>query len=189
MALLAIALLPFLCCTSTVTPPPPPADPTTVFLLSEALHTGVVLPPDSADDRAGYVEFGFGDWSWYALGNEQWYNVFATVLWPTQGTLGRREFGSHTADEMRARVKWAELEPIVVSAGKVRALRKKLQAEFDARSAEAVERPELRFRFVPSDGSYWFPHNCADAAADWLRELDCTIGWAPIRKGLHVGKQ
>ena len=110
LTLVGLALLPVLCCTSTVTPPPPPADPTTIFLLSEALHTGVVLPPDPPDDPGGYVEFGFGDWSWYALGNEQWYNAFATVLWPTQGTLGRREFGSRSEAALRARVTWAVMD-------------------------------------------------------------------------------
>jgi len=185
--LLTLALLPFLCCTSTGIPPPPPPDPTTIFLLHEALHTGIVLPAPPGDP-SGYVEFSFGDWNWYALGNEHWYNAFATVLWPTQGTLGRREFGSPTADALRARVTWAELSPLVVSAAKANALRQKLQADFDARRAELVERRALLFQFVPSPDTYWCLHNCADVAATWLLDLDCTTAWAPIRTGLQVAK-
>ncbi len=172
-------------CTSTVTPPPPPIDPVRVFLLQEALHTGLVLPPDG--DAAGnteFVEFGFGDWSWYALGNDAWYHVFATVLWPTQGGLGRRTFGARSAAELQRVVTWAKLSPIVVSAAKATTLRRRLQAEYDAHVAESVARTDLGFRFVPVDASYWLPHNCADAAADWLRELDCRVTGALFRIGI-----
>ena len=40
--------------------------------------------------------------------------------------------------------------------------------------------------FVPSDDSYWFGFTCADAAAEWFRQLDCEVGWTPIRAGLDV---
>lgn len=175
-------------CNSTVTPPPPPDDPTTAYLLHEALHTGLVLPPLTPEDPTGYVEFGFGDWSWYALSHDSWYNVFATVLWPTQGTLGRREFGAHTPETLQRAAYWAELSPIRVSQKKANALRAQLQATFDAASNQAIERRDLRFRFTPQPDSYWFAHNCADVAATWLTQLDCTIGWAPIRTGLHTSR-
>jgi len=169
-------------CTSTITPPANVVDPTTVFVLREAMHTGIALPPCAANEE--FVEFGFGDWSWFALANDAWYHVFATVLWPTQGTLGRRTFGARTAAELRERVWWAELAPIVVERDKANALRARLQQEHDARIAEAVRREDLGWTFVPYDSSYWFPNTCADVAADWFRELDCSVGWVPIRAGL-----
>ena len=171
-------------CTSTITPPPAPADPTTVFLLREAMHTGVVLPGATPADE--YVEFGFGDWSWYALGNESWYHVFATVLWPTQGALGRRTFGATTAAAMPGAAAWAELQPVVIDRERAAALRTRLQQLFDAGSANAVARTDLRFRFVPFDASYWFPQNCADIAAHWFEELGCEVSWRPVRMGLVV---
>lgn len=175
-------------CTSTVVPPAGPDDPVEVFVLAEALHTGIVLPPDpgASGNPDQYVEFGFGDWSWYALGNESWYHVFSTVLWPTQGTLGRRSFGARTADELRRRAGWAELQSLTVSRRKASALRRRLQAEFDGARKRVVVRSNLRFKFVPAGGSYWFLHNCADLATDWLRELDCEIWWCPVRTGLFV---
>ena len=176
-------------CTSTVTPPPLPANPTTVFLLSEAMHTGLVLPPaDSARD-AGYVEFGYGDWGWFALGNDKWYHVFATVFWPSQGALGRRTFGARTENELLARVTWATLSPLVVDASKAASLRQRLQDTFDQRRGELVRRRDLRFEFVPADENYWFGNTCADVAARWLEELDCQVGWAPIRAGLETARQ
>jgi hypothetical protein len=169
-------------CTSTITPPPRPADATTLFVLREAMHTGLVLPPSG--DSGEFVEFGFGDWNWFALGNDAWYHAFATVLWPTRGTLGRRTFGATTEAELRRAVTWAELSPVVVDRGRAAALRLRLEGEFAAGRAELVERTDFQFRFVPSPDSYWFGYNCADAAANWLRELGCAVSWVPIRTAL-----
>jgi hypothetical protein len=170
------------CCTSTVTPPAGVVTPATVFLLREAMHTGIVLPPAREADE--YVEFGYGDWSWFALGNDAWYHAFATVLWPTAGALGRRTFGARTADELRARVTWAELQAIDVERDRAHALRGELQRAFDAGLGDARPRPDLGWVFVPDDRSYWFAHNCADVAAAWFEQLGCSVSWAPIRRGL-----
>ena len=72
-------------CVSTIEPPSNPRQPVTVFLQSEARHKGLLLP--KAEGR--FVEYGFGDYDWYALEKDRWYYVFDTVLWPTKGTLGR----------------------------------------------------------------------------------------------------
>jgi hypothetical protein len=173
-------------CTSTVTPPADVRDGATVFLLREAMHTGIVLPPAAPGDQ--YVEFGYGDWSWFALGNERWYHAFATVLWPTRGALGRRTFGARTADELVAAVRWAELAPLVVERARAEALRVELQRAFDARIAEAAPRPDLGWVFVPDDRGYWFANTCADVAARWFEALGCTVGWVPIRTSLAVAK-
>ncbi len=183
--LVVLGILPF-GCTFTITAPEDVADPTTIFMLREAMHSGIVLPPLSPMDE--FVEFGFGDWNWFALGNDAWYHVFATVLWPTQGGHGRRTFGARTAAELKSRVTWAELSPVTVSRAKATALRQRLQLEHDRRFAEAVRRADLGWVFVPSDQSYWFVVNCADVAADWFRELDCSVGWVPIRTGLTVAR-
>lgn len=183
--LLALLLLLPLGCVSTITPPPPPADPVTVFLLREAMHTGLVLPPTATDPH--YVEFGFGDWHWFALGEDQWYRVFPTVLWPTPGALGRRAFGAGDAGRLRAEVSWAELSPVVVSEAKVHELRQRLETDFAAGAAHAVQRADLGFVFVPAASSYWLGHTCADAAAVWFTALDCSVGWSLWRRALRVG--
>ena len=176
-------------CTLVVVPPPLPDDPVEVFLLGEALHTGIVLPPDptaAADvaDADQFVEFAFGEWGWYALGDDAWYHVFGAVLWPTRGGLGRRTFGARTVAELRQRAPWLELAPIVVSAAKARALRARLQRMFDEYAGDAVSPPGWGFRFVPIESCYWLGNTCADAAADWLTELDCRVGWWFVRTGL-----
>lgn len=165
-------------CTATVTPPPRVAQPATVHLLREAMHTGLVLPPATAG--AAYVEYGFGEWEWFARGNDAWYRVFPTVLWPTQGTLGARPFAASDDAGLRRAASWAALTPLVVEAAQVDALRARLAAAMDASRDEAVARPELGWTFVPDARSYWFPHTCADVVASWCEELGCTVRWVPI---------
>ncbi|MFT4516303.1 MAG: hypothetical protein ACI91B_005027 [Planctomycetota bacterium] len=175
-------------CTSTVMQPSDPLDPVEVFVLSEAMHTGIVLPPDpgSSGNPDQYVEFGFGDWSWFALANNSWHNAFSTMLWPTQGTLGRRTFGARTANELRNRASWAKLQSVVVSREKAALLRRRLQAEFDGARKLVVVRQDFNFRFVPMDNSYVLLNNCVDLAVEWLQALDCEVWWCPVRCGLWV---
>lgn len=175
-------------CASTVTAPAEVADPVRVFLLEEAMHTGLVLPPTpgASGSPEQFVEFGYGDWSWYARGNDAWHDVFSTVLWPTRGTLGRRTFGARTAEELHRRAYWATLTPVVVSRARAAELRHRLQAEFDEARKQVVVDRGLGFKFVPVEGSYWLPHNCADVAARWLEGLGCQVAWAPVRIGLYA---
>jgi hypothetical protein len=173
-------------CSTTIRPPANPLEPTTVLLLREAMHTGLVMP---SPDRTGeYVEFGFGDWSWFALGNDAWYDAFATVLWPTRGGLGRRTFLAANVDALRARVYWADLQTVEVPGARMRALRDALQQQWTAGLPNAVEQRRLGWTFVPSERSYWWANNCADVAAEWFEALDCEVGWAPIRTGLTVAR-
>jgi hypothetical protein len=165
-------------CTATVTPPATVARPVIVHLLREAMHTGLVLPPASAGEP--YVEYGFGEWEWFARGNDAWYRVFPTVLWPTQGTLGARPFAASDETGLRRAASWAELTPLVVEAAEVDALRARLAATMDGGRSDAVTRPDLGWTFVPDDASYWFANTCADVVAAWCEELGCTVSWAPI---------
>jgi hypothetical protein len=168
--------------TSTVLPPAAPTEPTTVLLVAEGLHRGVAFPRP----EGGFVEFGFGEWNWYALGHEAWHDTFSTLLWPTRGCLARRIHEANTVDAVRAALPGTSLAPLVVDGGKARVLRDRLQSEFDAGLAEKVYRPELRMEFVPHARSYWFADNCSDAAADWLRELDCEVSPRIIRRDFEV---
>jgi hypothetical protein len=169
--------------TATVTPPATVAQPTTVHLLREAMHTGLVLPPRPGGEA--YVEYGLGEWEWFARANDAWYRVFPTVLWPTTGTLGARPFAATDAAGLQRAAWWAELTPLQVEAPKVEALRARLESAMRARDSEAVRRPGLGWTFVPDEASYWFPNTCADVVADWCEELGCDVSWAPIRTALR----
>lgn len=171
-------------CTSLVTAPRAPREPTSVFILREARHIGVVLPDESASGVTRYVEYGFGDWAWYALGEDSWYDAFPTVLWPTPGALCRREYAAHSPAELRRSATWVALDEIAIGRAEAGALRQHLEAVFERESARAVFQPDYGMTFVPYAESYWFGNTCADVAGEWMRELGCDVSWAPIRLSL-----
>lgn len=183
LALLVVSLC--ASCASLVFAPERVDAPASVFVLREALHIGVLLP-DPVDAPQRWVEYGYGDWSWYALGNESWWRVFPTVLWPTASTLCRREWPARDEAELLRRIaaRGCEADRVVVERSRVVALTTELSAKFAAGSE--VRRPELEMDFVRADGGYWMGNTCADVAADWCEALGCDVGWVWIRGSLLV---
>jgi hypothetical protein len=106
------------------------------------------------------------------------------MLWPSNGTLCRRQHNAHDLEGVRASLAWAEFESFVVERDAAEALRNKLEATFTARVEERVQQAYTAMDFVPDDNSYWLFDNCSDACAEWLRELGCTVSWVPIRLDL-----
>ena len=162
--------------TARVLPPASVSSPISVFVVRDELHRGLLLPAP-AD---GFVEFGFGDWEWYARAQEQWHRVFATVLWPTRGTLARREHFASDATSLRASMPWASFDEFVVEAADAARLRERLDAQFAVGNRDRVIRSGLRMHFVPWDRDYWFADTCAEAVVEWLQELGCRSSWVPL---------
>lgn len=144
-------------------------------------HFGLILP----DGRSGWVEYGYGDYDWYALRRTRWYHVFDTLLWPTRATLGRRFFPSTTRDRPATDGR-ARLMPVEVASARARALERELDRRYSARAAHEIHNEAFGLDFVPTEPRFWAFHNCADAVAEWLEELGCEVSWRPIRKGLRV---
>jgi hypothetical protein len=168
-------------CVSTVRAPVDPVRPVAVYLRSEARHQALLLPrPD------GFVEYGYGDYDWYALGKDRWYHVFDTLLWPTQGTLGRRFLPARDVHELLATHPWFVLTPVEVEGERAERLARRLAEEFEASGESELNNPDYDLSFVPHPDRFCLLHNCHDAAADWLRELGCTVSSACVRLGLSV---
>ncbi|MFN0008064.1 MAG: hypothetical protein ACKVXR_09175 [Planctomycetota bacterium] len=168
-------------CASTVTPPKDPPDPIVVHLLSTGRHAGVLLP--NGDGRT--VEYGYGDWTWYALGKDDWWRAPAVVLWPTQGTLGRRYVLDADLAAMNLSYGGGTLEELRVSRDSADRLLARLDTEFVA-GGEGHFNPLYDMSFVKHPDGFWMFHDCHDEVAEWLEELECDVGWAPIRAGLRV---
>ncbi len=169
-------------CTSTVRAPEDPGhDPVSVWLIRDASHRGLILPMG----EGGLVEFGYGEYAWYAEMQDSWYRAVPAALWPTPGTLGKRllrardEFG--LADELRG----ARLDVLVVARADAESLRQRLEQRFAA-GGEPLWNGAYGFDFVPDPTGYWCLFNCNDAVAGWLQDLGCTVSWVPIRLGLEV---
>ena len=177
----ALAVWSYASCTSAVVPPRDPDDPIDVYLLADALHYGLVLPRDAHT----FVEYGYGDWGWYALGHDSWYHVFDTMLWPTQGALGRRDIDVG-AGGVREQFPSGSLHTVRVARARAAALLADLDERFAA--ARASERWNGRYGlwFVHHDRGFWLLHNCTDATASWLEALGCDVGFALVRGGLRL---
>lgn len=171
--------------TSTITPPEDPDDPVTIYLLMDDLHRGLWLP--NADQ--GLIEYGFGDWDWYANNQDSWYHVFDTILWPTAGTLASRRTSARSEEELRRQFSWMQLHPIQVAAKDMQTLLESLADRFAAASNQQVYNSRYGMTFVPAGESYWFLSNCNDAVASWLESLGCSISWVPIRLDLQLAER
>ena len=168
-------------CASTVTPPADPPDPVVVHLLSTGRHAGVLLP--NGDGRT--VEYGYGNWSWYALGKTDWWRAPGAVLWPSQGTLGRRYIADADLAAMNRSYGGGTLEELLVPRASAARLLARLDHEFAA-GGEPHFNQQYDMQFVKHPTDFWILHDCHDEVAEWLEELDCAVGWAPIRTGLRV---
>lgn len=169
-------------CVSTARPPAAPDDPVATFVMSDSMHCGLVLPRS----EGGFVEYGYGDWDWYAEDYDSWYHVFDTLLWPTQGTLGRRLTVASDGDALRKEFHWMEVYELVVASKDLMRVRAELGALFQKGIEDLVLNRRDQMSFVPHDDGYWMLHNCNDEIAEWLEQLGCEVSWALIRVGLRV---
>lgn len=184
-ALLVLLLVGFLAlsgCTSTVHPPREVGEhPVSVWLIRDARHRGLVLPADDA----GLIEFGYGEFAWYAEMRDAWYRAFPAALWPTPGTLGVRRLQARDRDGLRRELPHALIDEIVVARAAAESLRQRLEERFAA-GGEPLWNGVYGFDFVRDPAGYWCLFNCNDAVAEWLVAVGCRVTWVPIRLGLEV---
>lgn len=105
-ALAVVAFMAFMVlaagCSTTVIPPESTIEPVTVFLLDHGRTPSLILP--SADSNM--TRYVYGDWNWYALRNTGPIDGLRALFWPSQGTLGRRDFpGPPDAHIIRERLR------------------------------------------------------------------------------------
>jgi hypothetical protein len=166
---------------SEVRPPADVEDPVSIRLLAAGRHSGLLLP--CGDGRV--VEYGYGEWSWYALGRDDWWRAPATVLWPNQGTLGRRYVRAEVLDAMGESYGGARLFSFLVERLRAERLLARLKAEFAA-LGPGHHSDLYDMDFVRHPHRFHLLHDCHDEVAEWLGELGCTVTWTPIRTGLSV---
>jgi hypothetical protein len=165
-----------------VVPPRDPLDPVTVYLRATGRHAGLLLPGEDGLT----IEYDYGDWGWYALARDEWWRAPATVLWPTPGTLGRREIRAADLVAMKEASASATLAELRVPRAAVRRLRARLDDQFFA-GGDPHHQTRYGMDFVNHPRGFWMFHNCHDEVASWLEELGCRVGWAPIRVALRIG--
>lgn len=160
-------------CVTVIRPPASPEDPVTVAVVDHGYHSSLLLP----SPEGGSVEYGFGEWDWFALNRDAWINVFGTLCWPNQGALGRRLHAAPPAQVARAgALQCEEMLEVEVARAKASALQRRLEESFQARIETRVTNPLLGLDLVHSDDDYCFLVNCNHMLGRWLRELGCELG-------------
>ena len=155
--------------------------PVTIRLIAAGRHSGLLLP--CADGRV--VEYGYGEWNWYALGKDDWWRAPATVLWPSPGTLGRRCVREADVTAVGENYGSAHVSAFSVERRDTERLLARLDAEFAA-GGPPLHNDLYDMDFVRVPTRFWFAHDCQDEVAEWLRDLGCFVPPVPIRVGLTL---
>lgn len=177
-------------CATRVTPPARVRQPVRVFIADYGPHAGLILP----DGDQGLVEFAFGEWDWFALNHDHWYNAIPLIFFPGQGTLGTRRL-QRTSDlhELTALLGGVEVQPIVVEQLSAQRLLEQLRSEYETGKSKELFNPQVGLWFVPVGTRYRSTHNCNHAVAGWLEALGCRVrgprGMADFRIEPAVGGQ
>jgi hypothetical protein len=176
-ALARLASLLLAGCTTVVTPPPAPADPVQVIVTDYGRHSSLLLP--RADGTL--AEYAYGEWRWFALLESGWWRVPEALLWPTQGTLGRRTLSGPSSPEvLRSQISVRSLHPVTVERSSAVALLAWLDARWESRAESKRHNATYGLDFVPDEDGFWLAHTCNAAVAEWLAAMGCGVsspGW------------
>jgi len=146
--------------------------PVTVFLVDQGRTSSIVLPREDGT----MVRWAFGQWGWYAIGNNGPVDAVWALFIPTSGTLGRAKLtGPATEKHVREVVHDIEfVYPIVVEREKAERLDKELEEEFARQSAIQVINRKNDMTFVKFSWYHGF-HNSNHQTCMWLEELGCRV--------------
>ena len=168
-------------CAGNVTPLDETAldDPRPAFLVDHGRHTTLVLTRE--DDSL--VRYLYGEWRWYALEETGFIRGWSTLLWPTQGALGRRELtGPPAPQRIRQQIPVViqTIHELPVEAEQIDALDRRLEARFDDAIETRHYNPVYDLEFVHDPRDYTLFYNSNHVVADWLRELGLEVQGDPI---------
>lgn len=159
-------------CANTIYLAERPSEIRKAYLVDFGRHTRLVFGLPGGE----FVEYGYGEWQWYARMENQWWRVPAVLFWPTQGSLARREWLGPGA-ETRLLDEYGGLIVLEVpaEARKVDALVAELDRDFKRRSHQLVRNRIYRLDFVPYNRPYWLFNNSNHVVKEWLQELGYEV--------------
>lgn len=160
-------------CGATIRPPADPENPVKVYLIDYGRHTGLVLPRQEPRE---YVEYHYGEWAWFAENRSGPLSTVRALVFPSRGTLARREH-SGTIDEAALARSYIfdSMYELTVGAAEADALRDRLDERFESAIETETYNPRQAMHFVHDERSYTFWGNSNTVLADWLRELGCEV--------------
>lgn len=196
---MAAACLPWVFgCTNVITPPAGVEDPQAVFILDFGRHSSLLLPNE---ENREFTEYAYGEWQWYALKRDSFLRIAPTMLWPTQGTMGRNTWvldqpapgGRDDAEEVIDLLEIIDthfiteaVHPVFVERRAIAFLLESLRKRYDSSDAEPVSVPEYGLYFVPDRRTYTLFHNCNHETVDWLVRLGCDLNGSGMISDFEV---
>jgi hypothetical protein len=139
-------------------------------VLATGLHSGLLLP--CGEGRV--VEYGYGEWGWYARDESGWWRAPVIALVPSQGAIGRRYLREADLEAMGRKYGGGTIAPVRVPRAAAAELLAKLDAEFAA-GGEPYLNVAYDMTFVRCPERFHLFHECHDETAAWLRELGCDV--------------
>ncbi len=171
VALLATVALAWTTVPATIIPPAAPVDPVTVHVAEFELHTRLLLPQG---DR--WVQYGFGDWNYYALNRHDLPHALMALLVTTRGALGVGEFASLAEFQADLDPAGFELLSFEVSSAEVNQLMRSLHHRFERQVLNGqANNPSNNLRLVQDEQTYSLLHNSNHELAEWLEALNCQV--------------
>ena len=154
-----------------IIPPTVPAAPVTVYVVDYGYHSRLVLP----DGKVKLMQYAYGDWRYFALDRQNLGNGIVALLYPTQGTIGRRQFNNLAEFQGQLERDRNTLLGFEVAEAKVARLLKLLDRRFRQNLPMRVKNPRNHLTFVPDDRDYIMFHNSNHELVTWLKNLDCRV--------------
>jgi hypothetical protein len=156
---------------ATIVPPVAPFEPVTVHVIESGLHARLVLPLGD-----NWVQYGFGDWDYYALNRQDLYHAVKALLWPTPGAIGWGKIESLRQLRAVTEAHGVRFLSFDISAAQTNQLIASLQARVEQQAAEDhVYNPNTNLTLAQDDQTYSLLHNSNHELADWLEALNCRI--------------
>ena len=156
-------------CTMTVTAPSAQRDPVTVYMADYGRHSTLFLP--RADGT--WVEYAYGEWEWFALNNSGFLRSFPALLWPTQGTLGRR-LKDRKPQGHALRVEKAACVTLLAE----------LDAAFESERDTLVYNDVMKMEFVHFHQDFSACKTCNGVMVEWRRALGCDVRGLGVAVGI-----
>jgi hypothetical protein len=144
-----------------------------IYLVESGSHGSLAIPTSDHE----IVEWSFGDWYWYALGQQNYWRSPMILFWPSKGTLAKKtiSYPQIISPELLARQLGAEKAwPLVVEKNAVLALHAQLEEEFSQGRDHRYDW-SIATAFVVDHRRYSLAQTCNHVLKDWLVQLDCTI--------------
>ena len=170
LAIVASISLILIASPAVIIPPVNPEEPVTVYVVDLGLHSRLVLP----DGDDGFMQYAYGDWRYFALNQKDLGSGIAALLFPTQGTLGRRKY--ENIDQLQQAIDDnTNILDFSVAKAKVTSLKNVLDKRFEQNIETQIFNPVNQMNFVQDDLDYTLYHNSNHELVFWLQSLDCRV--------------